>query len=102
MMNTTASKLQTPVLPSQQIPTNSRNLMKQTVEQQQRQESATAKASTLTSKMAFTIDQRNRSMTVTVSDGATGELVRKIIYDRGGVAPTPSKATMGQKLDVRT
>lgn len=102
MMNTTASKLQTPVLPSQQIPTNSRNLMKQTVERQQRQESTSAKASTLTSKMAFTIDQRNRSMTVTVSDGATGELVRKIIYDRGGVAPTPSKAAMGQKLDVRT
>jgi uncharacterized FlaG/YvyC family protein len=102
MMNATASKLSTPALPSQQIPTNSRNLMKQTVERQQRQESTSPKVSTLTSKMAFTIDQRNRSMMVTVSDGATGELVRKIIYDRGGVAPTPSKSTIGQKLDVRT
>jgi hypothetical protein len=101
-MNTTASKLPTQALPLPQVPINSRNLMKQTVEQQQRQESATAKASTLTSKMAFTIDHRNHSMTVTVSDGATGELLRKLTYDRGGVAPTPSKATMGQKLDVRT
>jgi len=102
MMNATASKLPTPAMPSQQVPTNSRNLMKQTVERQQRQESPSAKASTLTSKMAFTIDHRNHSMTVTVSDGATGELLRKLTYDRGGVAPTPSKSTMGQRLDVRT
>jgi uncharacterized FlaG/YvyC family protein len=102
MMNTTASKPPIQALPSQQVPINSRNLMKQTVERQQRQESTSPKVSTLTSKMAFTIDQRNRSMMVTVSDGATGELVRKIIYDRGGVAPTPSKSTIGQKLDVRT
>jgi hypothetical protein len=52
--------------------------------------------------MAFTIDHRNHSMTVTVSDSATGELLRKLTYDRGGVAPTSSKSTMGQKLDVRT
>ncbi|MCX7216620.1 MAG: hypothetical protein NTZ96_09915 [Burkholderiales bacterium] len=52
--------------------------------------------------MAFTIDHRNHSMTVTVSDGATGELLRKLTYDRGGVAPTPSGSTVGQKLDVRT
>ena len=102
MMNATASKLPTLVLPRQQVPTNSRNLMKQTVERQQTQESTSAKASTLTSKMAFTVDHRNHSMTVTVSDGATGELLRKLTYDRGGVAPTPSKSTMGQKLDVRT
>jgi hypothetical protein len=102
MMNATASKLPTSALPSQQVPTNSRNLMKQTVERQQTQESTSAKASTLTSKMAFTVDHRNHSMTVTVSDGATGELLRKLTYDRGGVAPTSSKSTMGQKLDVRT
>ena len=101
MMNSTASKLPTPALPSQQVPTNSRNLMKQTVERQQRQESTSAKASTLTSKMAFTIDHRNHSMTVTVSDGATGELVRKLIYDHGSGAPMLSKS-MGQMLDVRT
>ena len=103
-MNSTASRIPTAasVLPSQQVPINHRNLIKQTEERQQRQENTNAKTLTLTSKMAFTIDQRNRSMMVTVSDGATGELVRKIIYDRGGVAPTPSKSTIGQKLDVRT
>ncbi len=102
MMNTTASKPPIQALPSKQDPLNSRNLIKQSVDQQPKQESASAKASTLSSKMAFTIDHRNHSMTVTVSDGATGELLRKLTYDRGGVAPTPSKSTMGQKLDVRT
>ena len=100
-MNATASKIPTPAPPSQQIPTNRRNLMKQIVEQQQRQESTSEKASTLTSKMAFTIDHRNHSMTVTVSDGATGELVRRLIYDHGSGAPMLSKS-MGQMLDVRT
>ncbi len=102
MMNATDSKLPTPALSSPQMPSNSRNLIKQSVDQQPKQESASAKASTLTSKMAFTIDHRNHSMTVTVSDGATGELLRKLTYDRGGVAPTSPKSTMGQKLDVRT
>jgi hypothetical protein len=101
-MNSTAPRLPIPTVPSQQIPTNSRNLIKQSVDQQPSQESTSAKASTLTSKMAFTIDHRNHSMTVTVSDGATGELLRKLTYDRGGVAPTSPKSTMGQKLDVRT
>lgn len=101
-MNTTASKLPTPAQPAQQVQLNRRNLIKQTEERQKSQAGTDARASTLSSKMVFDIDHRNHSMTVTVSDGTTGELVRKLIYDRGGVAPTPAKSTMGQKLDVRT
>jgi uncharacterized FlaG/YvyC family protein len=102
-MNSTASRIPTAasVLPSQQVPINHRNLIKQTEERQQRQENTNAKTLTLTLKMAFTIDHRNHSMTVTVSDGATGELVRKLIYDHGSGAPMLSKS-MGQMLDVRT
>lgn len=101
MMNATASELPTPAPRSQQVPINHRNLIKQTEERQQRRENTNANASTLASKMAFDVDARNHSMTVTVSDGATGELVRKLVYDRGGVAPAALKSTMGQMLDIR-
>ena len=101
-MGAIASMLPAPAPPSQRTLMGDRTLMKQAEDRQQDQARTAAASSLLTSKMAFYIDHRNHSVTLTLSDGVTGEVVRKLIYDRGGAIHAQSKSTTGRIFDVTT
>ncbi len=50
--------------------------------------------------MAFDVGLGSNSITVTLSDRVSGEIVRRLVYDRGAVLHPQGPASGGHMLDV--
>lgn len=50
--------------------------------------------------MAFEVGPRSNSITVTLSDRVSGEIVRRLVYDRNAILQAQAPAGAGHSLDV--
>ncbi len=50
--------------------------------------------------MAFDVGAGGRSVTVTLSDRSSGEVVRKLVFHHGGPVSASTDPTRGQLIDI--
>ena len=59
-----------------------------------------AQASIPSAAMSFAINLRGNSITVTLADRISGEVLRQLVYEFGGL-PRPSSEASGRLIDIR-
>ena len=64
--------------------------------------SGTSSAKPLASgaRLSFESDFRSKSLTVTLSDSRSGEVFRKLVYDRGGLLRSSPGQSTGGLIDI--
>ena len=71
-----------------------------TADQQRGPDLANAAPSMRPTAMSFAINPRGNSITLTLSDRSSGEVFRKLIYDRGAHLPVSLQGKLGQRIDI--
>ena len=51
-------------------------------------------------KLSFESDFRSKSLTVTLSDSRSGEVFRKLVFDRGGLLRSSPRQSTGGLIDI--
>ena len=72
------------------------------VAQDRRQDQANAAAALGSTAMNFDVSAGGNAIVVTLSDQASGEVLRKLVYDRGGSPRGRASASRGHFIDVAT
>ena len=103
-MHVNASTFPTPVTPAQPSLNrmSSQPSVLEAARQNRQREQANASAVIPLTAMNFDISVGGNAITVTLSDRASGEVVRKLVYDHGGTLHTSAHAIRGQSIDVAT
>jgi len=52
--------------------------------------------------MSYAISPRSNSITLTLSDQTSGEVFRRLVYDRGAHLPVSLQGKLGQRIDIAT
>lgn len=68
--------------------------------QRQAREQMNTQASIPSAAMSFAINLRGNSITVTLADRISGEVLRQLVYEFGGL-PRPASETSGRLIDIR-
>jgi len=79
-----------------------RSTTPETADQERGPDPANAPPSMRSTAMSFAISPRSNSITLTLSDQTSGEVFRKLVYDRGAHLPVSLQGKPGQRIDIAT
>lgn len=80
-------------------PMSERRQSSEALQQRRAQDSINAQALIPSSAMSFAINLGGNSITVTLADRISGEVLRQLVYEFGGL-PRPASEASGKVIDV--
>lgn len=83
-------------------PMTSRSPAIEAASEHRQQDRVNTAATVHSTAMSFDINPGSNSMTVTLSDRTSGEVLRKLVYDHSGQLRRGARPKSGQMIDVAT